>query len=88
LRARSEPARDAFRADVFLQVLAARNLPAYDALCSHDLPQCREQTLHLIHRVVVHQPDAEKSAGLLDIQMLGQIQRVVIAIPGEEAPVA
>ena len=53
-----------------------------------DLAESDQETIDLIHGVVVDEADSEKSARLLDIEMLGEIQGVVVAVPGKEAEVA
>ena len=50
--------------------------------------QRRKQAIHFFEGVVVHQADAKKPAGFLDIEMLGEIQGVIVAVPGEEAAFA
>ena len=54
----------------------------------HNLPQRPEQPLHFLHRVVVHQADAQKSSQALDVQLFGQVQGIVVSVPGEEAALA
>ena len=36
----------------------------------------------------MYEADAEEAAGFFHVEMLGEIERVVVSIPGEEAPVA
>jgi hypothetical protein len=55
---------------------------------SHNLAQRLQQPLHFFHRVVMHQPDTQKTSQSFDVQLLGDIQCVVVAIPGEEAAFA
>ena len=43
-----------------------------------------EKAIHFFRRVVVRQPDAQKAAVFLYIQMFGEVQSIVVAIPGEE----
>src|SRR6266849_10953230 len=59
---------------------ASRNL-----LPSHNLPQRRQQPVHFVNRVVVHQSDAQKSSEALDVQLLGDVQGIVVSVPGEKA---
>jgi hypothetical protein len=42
----------------------------------------------LRHGVVVHQADAEEAAGFFHVEMLGQVEGVVVSVPGEEAALA
>ena len=36
----------------------------------------------------MYEADAQEAAGFFDVEMLGQVQGVVVAVPGEEAAVA
>src|SRR6202162_72123 len=58
---------------------------ALTLLPSHNLPQRRQQPLHFLHRVVVHQSDAQKSSQPLYVQLFGEVQGIVVSVPGEEA---
>src|SRR5882762_10093211 len=47
--------------------------------------QRTQQPVHFLYRVVVEEPDAQKPPVLFDVQLFGEIQRVIVAIPREEA---
>ena len=47
--------------------------------------QLRQQPLHFFRRVVVRQADAQHAAALLHAQPLGQVDGVVVAVPGKDA---
>src|ERR1700690_1905805 len=51
-------------------------------------PKRRQQALDFFHRVVVDQADAQHPAESFDTQSFRQIQGVVVAIPGENAPLS
>ena len=36
----------------------------------------------------MHEPDPQKASGLFDVEVLGQVQRVVVPVPGEDAALA
>jgi len=55
---------------------------------AHDFPQRVEQAVHFFDRVVVHQADAEKAAGFFHVEMLGEVEGIVISVPGEDAALA
>ena len=57
-------------------------------LVRHNLIQRSQQTVHLFHRVVVDEPDAQEASGLFHVEVFGQVERVVVAVPGEEAALA
>jgi len=48
-------------------------------------PQFSQHPLDFLFSVVMHEADAEKSPVFFNIEPLGQIQGVVIAVPGEDA---
>ena len=50
--------------------------------------QCRKQAIHFFGGVVVDQADAQEAAFLFDAETFGEIERVVVAVPGEDAAVA
>ena len=52
--------------------------------CSDDLAQRGQQPLYFLDGVVVHEADAEETAEALDIQLFGEVQGVVVSIPGKE----
>src|SRR5258708_36192301 len=53
-----------------------------------ELTQPGQQTVYFSRGVVMHEADAEETTAFLDAEALGQVQRVVISIPGEDAAVA
>src|SRR6266536_5014295 len=50
--------------------------------------QFTQHPLHFLFRVVVHKTDAEEAAVLLDAEALGEIESVVVSVPGEDAALA
>ncbi len=50
--------------------------------------QHTEQTIHFIHGVVVHEADTQEAARLFHVEALGEVESVVVSVPGEEAAVA
>ena len=52
------------------------------------LAQGVEEAVDFFGGVVVHEADAQKAAVLLDAEAFGEIQRVVVSVPGEDAAVA
>src|SRR5260370_12059525 len=50
--------------------------------------QRAEKAVHLFGGVVMHQPDTQQAAVLFNAQPLGEIERVVVAVPCEDAAVA
>src|SRR5882762_11723234 len=47
--------------------------------------QRTQQPVHFLYGVVVEEPDAQKPPVLFDVQLFGEVQRVIVAIPREEA---
>ncbi len=47
-----------------------------------------EEAVHFIGGVVVNEADAEEAAGLFDAEAFGEIEGVVVAVPGEDAAIA
>ena len=43
-----------------------------------------QETIDFLASVVVDEADAEEASRLFDVEMLGQIERVVVAVPGEQ----
>src|SRR5262252_3190512 len=56
--------------------------------CGHNFPQCREHPLHFLHRVVVDQADAEEAASAFHAELFGDVQSVIITVPGEKGALA
>ncbi len=54
----------------------------------HNLFQCCQQAIHFFDGVVVDEADAEEAAGFFYVEALGEVQGVVVSVPGEEAAVA
>ena len=52
-----------------------------------ELAQRCQESFHFFSGVVVHQPNAQDAAFLLDTEALGQIQGVEISVPGENSAV-
>src|ERR1017187_306269 len=50
--------------------------------------QLNQQTLDFLRRVVVRQTDPQHASALLHAQALGQVDGVVVAVPGEDAALA
>src|SRR5690242_7910652 len=59
--------------------------PAHRVLPGIKVPQAIENTIDLVRRVVVKQSDAQKAAAAFDIEPLGEVQGVVVAVPGENS---
>src|SRR5438876_7781177 len=49
----------------------------------HKVRQGRKQTVHFIGGVVMHEADTQDAPKLLDVEALGEIQRIEIPVPGE-----
>ena len=47
-----------------------------------------EHAVDFFFGVVVNEADAEKAAIPLDVEPLGEVERIVVAIPGENAAIA
>jgi hypothetical protein len=58
------------------------------ALERYDAFECGQKAIHFFSRVVVYEPNAQEAAGLFYVKALGQVERVVVSIPGEEALIA
>src|SRR5579859_439182 len=54
----------------------------------HELMKRRDQPIYLVSCVVVCQTDAQRPTALLQSQLLHEIQRVVVAVPREDAALA
>src|SRR5271166_2607602 len=76
LEPRSLPARDASRADAS---------PA--ALGSDNFAQGSEQAVDFFGGVVVDEADAQEASTLFHVEVLGEVESVIVAVPGEEAAV-
>ena len=66
--------------------LAAETLQAAslrDKVC-----QRLQEAVYFVGGVVVDEADAEEAAGFFHVEMLGEIQSVIVSVPGEEAAVA
>ena len=50
-------------------------------LATGNFPQRLSKLLDLLHRVVVHRPDAHHAAAVFQSQPLGDRQGVIVAIP-------
>src|SRR6267154_4368515 len=57
-------------------------------LSSNNFAHRRQHSLHFLHRVVVDKPDPQEAAGALHVQLFGDVYRVVVSVPGEEAAIA
>ena len=51
----------------------------------HLRSQAFEHSVHFLLGVVVHESDPQEAAALFDAEPFGQIQSVVVAVPGEDA---
>src|SRR5229473_715046 len=58
------------------------------SLLGHIFTQRREQAVYFVGGVVMDEADAQDAAVLLDAEALGEIQRVEISVPGENAALA
>jgi hypothetical protein len=58
------------------------------ALCACYFSQGYQEAVYFFWRVVVDQADAEEAARFFYAEMFGEVEGVVVAIPGEEAAVA
>jgi hypothetical protein len=47
--------------------------------------QRSQQLLHFLHRVVVHESDAQKSSQALDIQLFRKVHSLVVPVPREDS---
>src|SRR5215469_29958 len=56
--------------------------------CHREFAESGEETLDLLYGVVVYKTDAQQPALRFDTQPFAKIQRVVVAVPGENAPLA
>jgi len=63
-------------------------LIAQPVLTFHNLPQRREKAVDFFGGVVVDEADAEEAAGFFHVELLGEVQSVVVSVPGEETAVA
>src|SRR5438876_318818 len=54
----------------------------------HKVRQGRKQTVHFIGGVVMHEADTQDAPKLLNVEALGEIQRIEIPVPGENAALA
>ena len=53
-----------------------------------ELAQRCQESFHFFSGVVVHQPNAQDAAFLLDAEPLGQIQGIEVSVPSENSAVA
>ena len=67
------------------QIQGAIQPAALYLLSTHNFPERGHDSVHLLGGVVVHQSDPEKAPSALYPQAFGEIQCIVVAIPGEEA---
>src|SRR5277367_3417867 len=66
----------------------SRNSAAASSESTGNLAQRFQQPVHFFRRVVMRQPDAQKPPVSFHVKTLGEVQRVVVAVPGEETTLA
>jgi hypothetical protein len=58
------------------------------ALPSDDLSQRGKQAIYFLLGVVVDEANAQEAAGFFHVESLGEVESVVVPVPGKEAAVA
>src|ERR1700685_85907 len=66
----------------------SRNCVGSKKTSTDNLPQSFQQPLHFFRRVVMRQSNSQEAAVFFHVEVLGEVQRVVVSVPGEETTLA
>ena len=64
------------------------NLQGGSTLPFNNLAKSGDQAINFLNGVVVHEADAEEASGFFHVEVLGDVDCIIVAVPGEKSALA